>query len=462
MVVVDRLTLMNVRRTCAAAVVLVAAWAAYLPAQSSADANTPTPIAAQSLRVHSASVVGEHAMALAPLTRIAAVDAALTHGVRAALARADSLVARATLISSQEYANPTANLTYSKDTPNYHGILNIPFDYPWVRDARVRAARLGLRSAAYRYAFERGAVEFEVDTAYTGALAAAARSRVSHRNAADADSLRRLAVLRRDVGDASDMDVELTAVNAGQQANIATSDSLAAIGALLDLQALLGMPSEQVTVTLVDTLALPTVAVPSESGAGVRRDTGSARTPSGTGSSADSVPLPVAAAAAQLQSEESALSLAKRSALGPPALQAGVEGGDPSEHGLLPTVGLSIPFPLFNQNGGEVALATANRDRAAAELELARRESAAQLAQATRALDVAQLRLRRDRELLALADRVLTRSLTAFADGASPVSAVLEAQRSARDALLQYIDDLAAANTAAAAVTLFRLAAPVQ
>ncbi len=408
-------------------------------------------------------MVGEHTMGgLLLLTRAAAADAALSHGVRAALARADSLTARATLIASQEYANPTVNLTYSKNTPNYHGIFDIPFDYPWVRDARVRAARLGLRSAEYRYAFERGAVEFEVDTMYTGALAAAARSRVSHRNAADADSLRRLAVLRRDVGDASDMDVDLTAVNAGQQANIATSDSLAAIGALLDLQALLGMPAEQVTITLADTLVPPAIGVGDASGFGAIREATSVGTPSRTGSKNDSVPLPVAAAETQLQSEESALSFAKRSALGPPAIQAGVEAVDPTEHGLLPTVGISIPFPLFNQNGGEVALATANRDRAAAELELARRESAAQLAQATRALDVAQLRLRRDRELLSLADRVVARSLTAFADGASPVSAVLEAQRSARDALLQYIDDLAAANTAAAAVTLFRLAAPVQ
>ena len=405
--------------------------------------------------------------ALEPLTRAAAANAALTHGVRAALARADSLIARAAVISSETFANPTANLTYSKDTPHYHGIFSIPFDYPWVRDARVRAARLGLRSASYRYAFERGAVEFEVDTTYTEALGAAARSRVSERNAQDADSLRRLAIVRRDAGDASDMDVELTTVNAGQQANLATADSMAAIGALLDLQALLGMPSDRVTIVLADTLGLPDTTehlrvgtaqttVPNAPPAAVAQPATPART------AGDTVPLPVAAAQAELESQESALSFAKHSSLGPPSIQAGVEGGDPTQPGLLPTVGLSIPFPLFNQNGGDVALATANRDRASAELELARRESAAQLAQANRALDVALVRVRRDRELLALANRVVAGSLTAFAEGANNVAAVLEAQRSARDALHQYVDDLAAANTAAAAVKLFSLGVPSQ
>jgi outer membrane protein, heavy metal efflux system len=441
---------------------IVMVHAAGLRAQSSASAGSAAAVGAQSVSpVTSPSL-------LEPLTRAAAADAALTHGVRAALARADSLVARASLITSEEFANPTANLTYTKDTPSYHGIFNIPFDYPWVRDARVRSARLALRSAAYRYAFERGAVEFEVDTSYTVALAAAARSRVSRRNAMDADSLRRLAILRRDAGDASDMDVELTTVNAGQQANIAAADSLAAIDAILELQALVGRPADSVSIALADTLVEPALppsaapappaspaSVPGGGGAPASRDTVA-------GAASAAQPLPVAAAAAELQSDESALSLAKRSALGPPALQAGIEYGDPDEHGLLPTVGLSIPFPLFNQNGGEVALATANRDRAAAELALARRESAAQLAQAMRAFDVAIVRVRRDRELLTLADRVVARSLTAFADGASPISAVLEAQRSARDALLQYIDDLAAANTAAAAVKLFQLVAPIQ
>lgn len=457
--------------------------------------------------VHAQGAAGPDTVALRglqplqPLSREAAADAALTHGARAALARADSLVAGATLLSARAYANPTANLTYTRDTPHYHGILSFPFDYPWVRSVRVRSAEAGLRSASYRYAFERAAVRFETDTMYTRALAAADRSRLSRRNALDADSLRQLAVVRRDAGDASDMDVELATVNAQQQANAATADSLAAIGAVLDLQSVVGLPSDRTAVVLTDSLTLPAPADalapdsgPAEAAAApgsgsVRHPARSMRAPaSGSPSPAvtsavtsaatpagpvaapgvapagppasTTIPLQVAAAQAALEAEQSSLALAHRSVLGQPALQAGVEGGDPTQPFPLPTFGLSIPFPLFNHNGGEVALAVASRDRALAELEVTRRASAAQVAQAVREQTAALTRARRDRTVLDLATHVVARSLTAFAEGASALPAVLEAQRSARDALAQYVDDVAAANNATAAVRLFTLTVP--
>jgi outer membrane protein, heavy metal efflux system len=376
-----------------------------------------------------------------PLTRAAAVDAAITHGARLALARADSLGARATWEIAREYGNPTANLTYTRDTPHYHGILNLPFDYPWVRSVRVRSADLGRRSAAYRYAFERAAVRFDVDTTYTRALVAAERSRLSRRDAVDADSLRTLAVVRRDAGDASDMDVDLAAVNAGRQANVAAADSLAAVTALLDVQTVIGLSADRVRIALSDSLTLPpadTTAVPAAEGSA-------------------GPPLAVAAAQATLQSEQTALAVARRGALGQPAFQAGVEGGDPTQPFPLPTVGLSIPVPLFNRNHGEVDLATAKRDRAMAELEVARRESAAQIARARQELRAALGRVRRDLALLDAATHLAARTLTAFAEGAIALPNVLEAQHSVRDALGQYVDDLGAASRAAAAVRLFTL-----
>jgi cobalt-zinc-cadmium efflux system outer membrane protein len=411
-----------------------------------------------------------------PLTLAAAEDAALASGPHAALARADALVARAALVSARELPNPVANLSYTRDTPHYHGILNLPFDYPWVRGARVHAAQAGYRSASYRYAFERAAVRFEVDTTYTRALAAAAHGRVSQHNATDADSLRRLAVIRREAGDASDMDVELATVNAGQLANVAAADSLAAVSALLDLQAIVGLPSDRVAIALADSIVIPEVASGAGAPAGAAGAGAALGTPAGAQPDSSARPAPgvtappqagpsgsaslqVAAAEAALASEESSLALARRTVLAQPALTAGLEGGDPTQRYLLPTVGLSIPFPLFNHGGGEIALATANRDRAAAELDVARRESVARIAQTRRELAVAVVRASRDRDLLVLAGRVVARSLTAFAEGATALPSVLEAQRSARDALSQYVDDLAAANTASAAVRLFTLTA---
>jgi cobalt-zinc-cadmium efflux system outer membrane protein len=391
------------------------------------------------------SGIGRAQAALAPLTRAGAIDAAERRGLRGAFAREDSLVAHAELEAARGYPNPVADLTYSRAVPLYHGVLSLPVDYPWVRGARVRAAELGLRSAAYRYAFERALVQYDADTAYTRALAAAGHAALSHQNAIDADSLRQLAGVRRDAGDASDLDVDLATINAGQAANASAADSVAATGALFDLQSVLGLPSDHAEVTLADSLAMPDASPTGRSSA------------QASGRSAQ--PLPVAAAAAAAEAGESALALAHRSVLAQPSIQAGLEGGDPEQPYLMPTIGVSLPIPLFNRDRGEIALATAARDRARLELEEARRESAAAIARAERELTAALTRARRDSTLLDAAHRVAARSLVAFAEGASGLASVIEAQRSARDATGQYLDDLAAANTAAATARLAGLTA---
>ena len=368
-----------------------------------------------------------------PVTRGDAVAAALARGARAAFGRADTAAAAALLHGARLYPNPTLAATYTKDVPHYHVIADLPLDLPWLRAARIGAAAAARDAARYGFAFERAAIRFDVDTTYTRALAALARARLSRRNAGDADSLLKMAELRREVGDVSDLDVRLAAVSAGQLENAAADDSLAAVEALLAVQLAMGLPAQEATITLADSLAPPTDSAPPAIGE----------------------PLPLAAATASLRSAERSLSLAHRSVFAAPSLQVGVEHGDPTgPGGALPTVGLSLPLPLFNWNGGEVAQATAVRDRAQANLDLVRRETAAELARARRALGLATARLDRDRRLLASADRVAAMSLQAYAEGAVALPNVLEAQRNAREALGRYIDDVAAASNAAAALRL--------
>ena len=372
-----------------------------------------------------------------PITRGQAVAAALARGARAAFGRADTAAAAGALHGARLYPNPAVSATYSKDVPHYHVIADLPLDLPWIRSARVGAATWARDAVRYGFAFERAAIRFEVDTAYTRALAALAHARLSSRNAVDGDSLRKMAQLRREVGDVSELDVRLAAVNAGQLENAAADDSLAAVEAILSVQLTMGLPAKEVTITLADSLAPPVDSAPPTGGE----------------------PLPVAAATASLRSAERALSLAHRSVFATPSLQAGVEHGDPTgPGGSLPTVGLSLPLPLFNWNGGEVAQARAARDRAEANLDLVRRETGADLARAQRGLALALARLERDRRLLASADRVAAMSLQAYAEGAVALPNVLESQRSAREALARYIDDVAAANNAAAAVRLLTAA----
>ena len=117
-------------------------------------------------------------------------------------------------------------------------------------------------------------------------------------------------------------------------------------------------------------------------------------------------------------------------------------------------MGISLPIPLFNWNGGAVQAAAVGRDRARVEAEVARRESDAAIAAARRDLVAALRRVERDRVLLASARRVAEMSLLAYAEGAAGLSAVLEAQRTAREAQANTVADLAAANFAEAGLRL--------
>ena len=363
-----------------------------------------------------------------PVSRADAIDAALARGARGAFARADSQAAAGVLRGARAYPNPALSATYSKDTPHYHLIADVPLDLPWLRSARVGAAAAGRDAARFRLGFERAAIRYDVDTAYTHALAVLAHADLSRRTARGADTILAMARLRRSVGDVSELDVRLAEVNAGQLANVAADDSLASVAAVLAVQLAMGLSADSQTIVLADSLAPPAdTAIPRAVGE----------------------PLRVAAAQAELRSEERTVALAHRNAFPAPSFQAGVEFGDPTQSGSLPTFGLALPIPLFHRNGGEVVQAQAARARAAAELDLARREQSAELQSAERVFAVARTRLARDRALLAGADQVAAMSLQAYREGAVPLANVLEAQRLAREALGRYVDDVAAVHDAA-------------
>jgi cobalt-zinc-cadmium efflux system outer membrane protein len=363
------------------------------------------------------------------------VAAALLRGARAALGRADTIAALGATRAARAFPNPTVSASYTKDTPNYHALGDLPLDLPWLRSARIGAAESARDAARYNFAFERAAIRFDVDTTYTRGLAAQLRARLSRRTASDADSLLRIAELRREVGDVSELDVRLAAVNAGQLANVAVDDSLTALGTLLSLQLQMGLSGDEPLIMLVDSLrSAVDSAVPLEGRA----------------------LLPVSAAEASLRSAERSLAFARRSRFAP-NLQFGFDTGDPASptpHQLLPVVGFSLPFPLFNWSRGDVTRAVAERDRARAQLDLTRREADAAVARARRDLVAARNRLQRAAGLVSSADRVAAMSLRAYSEGAIPLASVLEAQRNAREILARYIDDLAAADAAARTLRL--------
>ena len=201
-------------------------------------------------------------LAQQPVTRADAAAAALARGARAALGRADTIAALGAARTARAFPNPTVSGSYTKDTPNYHLFGDLPLDLPWLRASRIGAAEAARDAARYQFAFDRAGIQFDVDTTYTRALATAMHARLSRRTADDADSLLTIARLRRDVGDVSELDVRLAAVNAGQLQNAAIDDSLIALGTLLDLQLQMGLAGDTPTITLVDSLAAPEDSAP--------------------------------------------------------------------------------------------------------------------------------------------------------------------------------------------------------
>jgi cobalt-zinc-cadmium efflux system outer membrane protein len=378
------------------------------------------------------------AAAQRPVTRAEAVDAAVTVGPRLAVAQADTAVALAALITARALPNPTLAASYTKDPPPYHTSLELPIDFPWLRGPRVGSAVAARTAAQYHYSFQRAAAALDADTTYTRALATREHARLSRRNAQDADSLRRMALVRRDAGDASDLDVELATVNAGQQANVAATDSLEYASTLLDLQTVMGVVTTEPEITPADSLGAPAATDGDE-----RVQLSST--------------LEVAAAEQSLNSAQLGATLQRRSVWGALSIIAGFDWGDNTNPGLLPNFGISLPLPLFSRGRGPILQAEAELQRARAGLALARAEGAARIARARRQRDIALAKVGRDRILLTSANRVASMSLTAYREGQSSLPNVLEAQRNARDILGQYIDDLAAAWIASASLRVYVL-----
>lgn len=372
------------------------------------------------------------------ITRQEVVDSALVHGGRLAVALADTAAANAKILAARAIQNPSFNATYSKSAPQLHFTAELPFDLPGVRSARIGSAVAASRAANYTLQYERAAIALAADTAYTRVLAAAARARLTTRNALVADTLVQMTIARRNAGDASELEVEMARVNAGQQHNLAIADSVELAGAVVDLQTAMGMTARAPMILVRDSIVLP--------------DTTTPPLPPGT-------PLQIAAALEGVTAASAALTVERRGAFGSPALMGGVETRDPSgsEKGVLPTFGITIPLPIFNRNQGGIAAARADVKRAEADLAVIRVEYAAEVTRTERERSAAYARAARDQMLLAQANRVAQMSITAYKAGAMALPNVFEAQRTARDILRDYIDDMSAALVADATLRLLTL-----
>src|SRR5689334_22265217 len=109
-----------------------------------------------------------------PVTRSDAIESSIARGPRISVAYADTALARAQFWSARAWQNPTVTGEYTKSAPQRHFSVELPLDFPWLRAARVGAARLAAGASRYRFAVERAGARFDADVAYTRALAALA------------------------------------------------------------------------------------------------------------------------------------------------------------------------------------------------------------------------------------------------------------------------------------------------
>ena len=127
--------------------------------------------------------------------------------------------------------------------------------------------------------------------------------------------------------------------------------------------------------------------------------------------------------------------------------QLGATIGTTASAGSMSLVaGVSLPFPLFDQNRGEIARATGERDAATFELAAAERTARAEL---TGAYEAARLLTERTTALtargaggspayLARADEARRIALGAYREGAVPLLSVIDAARAWNEARLAY------------------------
>lgn len=360
------------------------------------------------------------ASAQMPLSRADAIRMALSNSPRATVAVSDTAAAAARLRVAREYPNPTISVGYSKSTPRAHVSLDVPLDLPNVRGARVRSATAARQSAQYTFEADRIALVLDVDTLYVKVQVALARRDASAVAAQEAAQLVRIADTRRAAGDASDLDVELARVSANQAASSATGDSADARDALLDWQAAMGVASDSIRFYPSDSTLPPMME---------------------TNLGAPLSDPRVAAAIATERAARETVSLQRASRFGVPSVQFGVEAKDPTEPGVLPTLGVAIPIPLFNRAGGEVAAARADVDRARAERQVVTMQATAEWTRAVHQRASALARVALDSQTVASAHRVLMLSRTAYQEGEMTITEVLQAQHSYRDVLLQYQSD---------------------
>ncbi len=382
-----------------------------------------------------------------PLTLAAAQRTALQHNVDLVSAQAQVEVAIAQLHTAREFPNPSLSLSTAKiatdgtgnGTATGNRFLDRSYDSVVAlsqlfeigkRRPRRDAARAGQSVAEAQRDDVRRLLLQSVSQAYVAALEAQEESRALAQSAA---SLRReagLAATRLSAGDIAATEKAQIEITAGQFELAAAAARRAAISAVVVLEALLGEPEPAGQTPLADTLAsLPLPPILSvDAPIHIRPD--------------------LVAAEAGLAKAEADFVLQKRGPMPDLTLSAQFEHNPPAQPNTV-GLGVSLPLPLWNRNGGGIRVARAARDQAQAQLDKVRVQAVAEVATARAALDEASGRASAYvKDLLPKSAQVAETVAYAYEHGGASLLELLAAERSDNDIRLSSSRALADAASA--------------
>ncbi len=285
------------------------------------------------------------------------------------------------------------------------------------RHPRQESAQSARRAAEARREDARRLLRRAVAQAYIGAVEAGKEVQVLTDSA---ESMRRevgVAEARLKAGDistADDAQIEIAAERFTLDAEAARATQTSAV---ITLETLLGLEHPQGDTRLSDTLA---------SLAAIAPDPGLSTAPINERPD-------IAAAEADVAKAEADVRLQRRNRIPDLTATAQFERNPPDAPNSA-GLGVSLPLPLWNRNGGQIAAAVAARDQAQAELEQLRLAASAEVAQASSSARVARVRLETFQQQLLPKSEDVVRSVTyAYGKGGASLLDLLSAQRNDND-----------------------------
>jgi cobalt-zinc-cadmium efflux system outer membrane protein len=369
----------------------------------------------------------------------------------AAKANVDQAVAQA--IVSKEFPNPTLFISPTKinvdnrpsGQPGANSLWDRNYDTFFAinqlfeigkRSVRQASAAAGQAAAEASFKDARRTLDLAVAKAYIAALLAQANVRILHQTAESLQHEAKIADTRLNAGDLSKSDkaqIEIAASRAELDAESAQSN---AVTARIAVDVLLGerkpKGSWMIGDTLEDLAQSETVDGPSEE----RPD--------------------LVAAEATLRKAESDWRLQKAMRIPDPTITAQYEHNPPDQPNTI-GFAVSLPLPIWNQNGGNIRAAEAVRDQAATQVGKVQTQVASDIINAEVAYNEASTRWRKyEKDIAPRSAEVLKTVSYAYQKGGAALLDLLLAERNDNDIRLAHAQAIADSATAAATLANVR------